>query len=151
MARIKIFQSGNAQNNFFSQKLESVINGSIATKKCYQRRLSLESLNALFLPSRRGVVTLFVSTLNGFQLRHNFRLQNSPNFCVFKYARAVKQKVWNEAENREPDWGETLFFSLASHALRTCEARALRARKTLTPPFTNFFTDFEKTTDCFAV
>ena len=24
------------------------------------------------------------------------RLQNSPYFCVFKYARAVKQKVWNE-------------------------------------------------------
>ena len=38
------------------------------------------------------------------------RLQNSPYFCVFKSARAVKQKVWNEAENRERDWGETLFF-----------------------------------------
>ena len=24
-----------------------------------------------------------------------------------KYARAVKQKVWNEAENRERNWGET--------------------------------------------
>ena len=24
------------------------------------------------------------------------RLQNSPYFCVFKDARAVKQKVWNE-------------------------------------------------------
>ena len=77
----------------------------------------------------------------------NGRLQNSPYFCVFKYAWAVKQKVWNEAENRERDWGETLkirFFSLASHALRACEARALRARKTLTPRFTDFFTDFEK-------
>ena len=60
-------------------------------------------------------------------------------FCVFKYARAVKQKVWNEAENRE------------QNALRVCEARALRARKTLTPRFTDFFTDFEKKTDCFAV
>ena len=28
-------------------------------------------------------------------------LQNSPYFCVFKYARAVKQQVWNEAENRD--------------------------------------------------
>ena len=28
------------------------------------------------------------------------RLLNSPYFCVFKCARAVKQKVWNEAENR---------------------------------------------------
>ena len=33
----------------------------------------------------------------------------------------------------------------------TGEARALRARKTLTPRFTDFFTDFEKKTDCFAV
>ena len=36
------------------------------------------------------------------------RLQNSPFFCVFKYARVVKQKVWNEAENRERDWREML-------------------------------------------
>ena len=35
-------------------------------------------------------------------------------------------------------------LSLVSHALRACEARALRARKTLTPRFTDFFTDFEK-------
>jgi len=41
--------------------------------------------------------------------------------------------------------------SLASHALRACEARALLARKTFTPRFTDFFTDFEKKTDCFAV
>ena len=34
---------------------------------------------------------------------------------------------------------------------RACEARALRARKTLTPRFTDFFTDFERKTDCFAV
>ena len=34
---------------------------------------------------------------------------------------------------------------------RACEARALRARKTLTPRVTDFFTDFEKKTDCFAV
>ena len=65
------------------------------------------------------------------------RLQNSPYFCVFKYARAVKQKVCNEAENKERG---------------ACEARALLARKTLTPRFTDFFTDFEKKkNDCFAV
>ena len=58
------------------------------------------------------------------------RLQNSPYCCVFKYARAVEQKVCNEAENRE----------------LACEAR-----KTLSPRFTNFFTDFEKKPDCFAV
>ena len=27
------------------------------------------------------------------------RQQNSPYFCIFKYARAVKQKVWNEAQH----------------------------------------------------
>ena len=63
-----------------------------------------------------------------------FRLQNRLYFCVFKYARAVKQKVWNEAENRERDQE------------RDC---ALRARKTLTPRFTDFFTDFEEKTRLF--
>ena len=49
--------------------------------------------------------------------------------------------------------GQSVFFSLASHALRArvCEARALRARKTLAPHFTDFFPDFEKKTDCFEV
>ena len=32
-----------------------------------------------------------------------------------------------------------------------CDARALRACKTPTPRFTDFVTDFEKKTDCFAV
>ena len=52
------------------------------------------------------------------------------SFCktirIFAYSstkQKVKQKVWNEAENREGDWGETLpqavsIISLASHALR---------------------------------
>ena len=50
------------------------------------------------------------------------RRQNSSYF---------KQKLWNGAENRERDWGETpKFFTLAltSQAQRACEARA---RKTL--------------------
>ena len=54
------------------------------------------------------------------------RLQNSRYFCVFKYSRVVKQKVWNKAENSERDWGEV--FSLSPH----------------TPHLTFFFTDFEK-------
>ena len=58
------------------------------------------------------------------------RLQNSPYFCVFKNARAVKQKFWNKAENREQDWGKTL------------NGRVRLAR--FAPCFTDFFTDFEK-------
>ena len=46
------------------------------------------------------------SIWKGREIYHFGRLQNSPYFCVFKYARAVKQKVWNEAENRERDWRE---------------------------------------------
>ena len=85
------------------------------------------------------------------------RLQNSPYFCVFKYAWAVKQKVWNEAENRERDWGETLkntfFLSRLTRptGVWACEARAVCAHKTLTPRVTDFFTDFEEKNDCFAV
>ena len=43
------------------------------------------------------------------------------------------------------------FFSLASHARRACEARAVRAHKSLTPRVTDFFTDLEEKTDCFVV
>ena len=48
-------------------------------------------------------------------------------------------------------WKTDSRFFLTSHALRACGVRALRARKTLTPRFIDFFTDFEKKTDCFAV
>ena len=54
------------------------------------------------------VILLKVVTYSWDGLIWKDRLQNSPYFCVFKYARAVKRKVWNEAENRERDWGETL-------------------------------------------
>ena len=46
------------------------------------------------------------------------RLQNRPYFCVFKYARAVKQKVWNEAENRELEsYARLARVRLLRHAL----------------------------------
>ena len=53
--------------------------------------------------------------------------------------RAVKQEVWNEAENGKWDWGETV--KLSPH---TRVRLARLARKTLTPRFTDLFTDFEK-------
>ena len=57
---------------------------------------------ALYLLCRNSIPTKFAHNIK------KIRLQNSPYFCVFKYAPAVKQKVWNEAENREQDWGEML-------------------------------------------
>ena len=85
------------------------------------------------------------------------RVQNSLYFCLFKYARAVKQKVWNGAENREREWGETLkirfFFSRLTspygHDLYL--QKSLYALQTLTPRFTDLFTDFEEKIDCFEV
>ena len=78
---------------------------------------------------------LFFFLTPGYFLRAS-RLQNSPYFCISIQVRASSQtKVLERAR------------------LKTaCEARALRARKTLSPRFTDFFTDFEKKkTDCFAV
>ena len=58
---------------------------------------------------------------------------------TFAYSCTCEQlKVWNEPENRERDRGER-------------ERRACEARATLTPRFSDFFTDFKKKTDCFAV
>ena len=77
----------------------------IMLKKYHYGRLILALFDALFYACRRK--NTFVS------LKHN-RLQNSPYFCVFKYARAVKQKVWNEAQNRKRDWGEKKLTVLQS-------------------------------------
>ena len=49
---------------------------------------------------------------------------------------------WKQRARLGRDAKNTVFF-LSPHTLR--------ARKTLTPRFTDFFTDFEKKTDCFAV
>ena len=67
------------------------------------------------------------------------RLQNSPYFCVFKYGRAVKQNVWNEATPRFTDFltdfekKNRLFCSL-NHAcqhtpLKGVKIRVLRANE----------------------
>jgi len=66
------------------------------------------------------------------------RLQNSPYFCIFKYARAVKQKVWNEAENRERDYGRVRLARYAS-------ARLLRHSSPIS------LLILRKKPDCFAV
>ena len=62
--------------------------------------------------------------------------------CIFAYSSTREQsnKRSGTKLKTESETGE-----------RACEPRALRARKTLTPRFTDCFTDFEKKTDCFAV
>ena len=65
---------------------------------------------------------------------------------IFAYSSTREQSTKRSGTRlkTESETGERRFFSLASHARRKCEARALRARKTLTSRFTYFFTDFEK-------
>ena len=67
----------------------------------------------------------------------------SPYFCVFKYARTVKQKVWNEAENRERDCGRDAYGRV-----RLARFACVRLLRHALP---SFFTDFEEKTHCFAV
>ena len=58
------------------------------------------------------------------------RLQNSPYFCVFKYAEQSNKRSGTRLKNRERDWGETLkirfFFSRLVERVRF--ARCARAR-----------------------
>ena len=60
----------------------------------------------------------------------------SPYFCVFKYARTVKQKVWNEAENRERDCGRDAYGRV-----RLARFACVRLLRHALP---SFFTDFEE-------
>ena len=72
---------------------------------------------------------------------------------IFAYSSTREQsnKRCGTRLKTESETAERLFSSLASHALRACEARAVRAHKGLTARVTDFFTDFEEKTDCFAV
>ena len=65
---------------------------------------------------------------------------------IFAYSRTREQSNERSATRlkTESETGERRFFALASHALRACVACALRAHKTLTPRFSDFFPDFEK-------
>ena len=57
---------------------------------------------------------------------------------IFVYSRTREQsnKRSGTRLKTESETGER--FSLASHTLRACEVRVLRARKTLTPRFTDY-------------
>ena len=84
------------------------------------------------------------------------RLQNSPYFCVFKYAWAVKQKVWNEAEKIESETGErrqkyglSVFFP-SSRLTRPRGVWGSRAKRAW-DSYRFLYWFLEKKTDCFAV
>ena len=83
------------------------------------------------------------------------KLQNSPYFCVLKYARPVKQKAGarlkTESETGERRCFFLCVFSLASHALgrvrlaRFARIRLLRHASSIS------LLILRKKTDCFAV
>ena len=70
---------------------------------------------------------------------------------IFAYSNTREQsnKRSGTRLKTESETGESFFFSLASHARTSSDARAIRARKTLTTRFTDLFTDFEKKTRLF--
>ena len=146
------FKLGGIQHTVSQRKIDHDFLYSISLFKVMTAASSVARMFSL-LVNKNLLTNLSTNSIQGTLLlcpRVSYRLQNSPYFCVFKYARAVKQKVLTRLKT-ESETGERRFFSLASHARRACEDRALRARKTLTPRFTDFFTDSEKKTDCFTV
>ena len=73
---------------------------------------------------------------------HTARPQKSPYFCVLKYAWAVKQTVWSEAENGERDWGAGRLYP---PFWGVCCSRASRFALPISLPI------LRKQTDCFVV
>ena len=71
------------------------------------------------------------------------RLQNSPYFCVFKYARAVKQKVSNKAENRER--GSSDFISPELLLFLNCSFTTCHHQLRNSQKFINFMNSWKPT------
>ena len=89
----------------------------------HKESVVVEELKAVEIMRSRRAQFIYDRNYNRIGLSHGvIRLQNSPYFCVFKYARAVKQKVWNEAENSERDWGEMLKIRFFSSCLKGSSA-----------------------------
>lgn len=61
-------------------------------------------------------------------------------------SRRCQLRLWSESENGDRDWGETLFFPLATHSLWVGESHKL-CEKMSCQCLTTCKTDFEKKTD----
>ena len=72
---------------------------------------------------------------------HNWRRQGADLTTEQSVFMRIQVRASSQTKGVEQGWKQW----------RACEARAVRARRTLTPRFTDFFTDFEEKTDCFAV
>ena len=73
-----------------------------------------------------NIRTFQESSLSIFRYRRVLsRLQNSPYFCVFKYARAVKQKVWNEATDFEKKTDCFAVYVLSAFPFTRSEAKQI--------------------------
>ena len=84
------------------------------------------------------------STIYPKQINHRVHQIHKEGGVVNRFLTA-RRHFWNPGRNEVIVWkADSRFFSPALHALRTCEAGALRSRKTLTPRFTYFFTHFEQ-------
>ena len=85
---------------------------------------------------------------------HEFAKGDGLLFALHSYLDCKTVRIFAYSSTREQSnkrSGTRLKTESETGERRGCEARALRARKTLTPRFTDFFTDFEKKPDCFSV
>ena len=87
---------------------------------------------------------------SGYEITSPFSLTlDRKTVCIFSYSSTREQS------NKRSGMRLKLLETHVVLTLITLDQRArksqFRARKTLTPRFTDFFTDFEKKTDCFAV
>ena len=97
-----------SRDSFFSEPLNVERN----PKHCKDRSLFVSVFHSNWDAESLHFCSFNIGLFRDSLSRFYFRLQNSPYFCVFKCARAVKQKVWNEAENR--DFYATLYRFLYS-------------------------------------
>ena len=61
---------------------------------------------------------------------YDHRLQNGRYSCVFKYARAVKQKVWSETENGERYWRDRVRLALFARVRFLTYTKPILRKKT---------------------
>ena len=130
----------------------------MTSKKCTKKRDARAKLLSLpisycFFPVL--VAVTFVSCLSSLLLWNWFLVLDAWSDAKVEQSLDCKTvRIFAYSSTREQlnkRCGTRLKTESETTGLRACEARAVRAHKSLTPRVTDFFTDFEEKTDCFAV
>ena len=130
----------------------------MTSKKCTKKRDARAKLLSLPISYRFFpvlVAVTFVSCLSSLLLWNWFLVLDAWSDAKVEQSLDCKTvRIFAYSSTREQSnrrCGTRLKTESETTGLRACEARAVRAHKSLTPRVTDFFTDFEEKTDCFAV